>query len=121
MKQTHLPYLTKLVWLCVAGMFRCGPASVKAVQDKQLNAAFDVPFVYAEMNAEVHTFIMSNHQSFQVDTDSDRVGALICTKSLGTSLPQDITASYKAQEGDIRGWDCAVLSCMAVQRFHLLL
>ncbi|XP_063071206.1 transglutaminase 5, like [Engraulis encrasicolus] len=80
------------------GIFRCGPAPVRAVRDKQLSMAYDVPFVFAEMNAEVHTFIVRNGESFLVDTDSDRVGALICTKAIGSSTAKDITATYKAKE-----------------------
>ncbi|KAL2090584.1 hypothetical protein ACEWY4_012847 [Coilia grayii] len=80
------------------GIFRCGPAPVRAVRDKQLSMAYDVPFVYAEMNAEVHTFIVRDNESFQVDVDTGRVGALICTKAVGSSAPQDITANYKADK-----------------------
>ncbi|XP_062401583.1 transglutaminase 5, like isoform X2 [Sardina pilchardus] len=81
-----------------SGIYRCGPAAVKAVRDKELRAAYDISFVYAEMNADVHTFIVSDNQSFLVDVDSDRVGALICTKAVGTSKHQDVTADYKALE-----------------------
>lgn len=81
---------------------------MKAVRDKQLNKAFDVPFVYAEMNAEVHTFIVSNNQSFLVAVDADRVGALICTKAVGSHRPQNITADYKAKKGEKFGKDTKV-------------
>ncbi|XP_041946332.1 transglutaminase 5, like [Alosa sapidissima] len=84
-----------------SGIFCCGPASVKAVQDKELRMVYDVPFVYAEMNAEVHTFIVSDNKSFQVDVDTERVGALIYTKAIGTNQPQDITADYKAREAPV--------------------
>ncbi|KAK7144172.1 hypothetical protein R3I94_010565 [Phoxinus phoxinus] len=79
------------------GMYRCGPAAVKAVHEK-VNASFDVPFVYAEINADVHKIIIRDGKILATSVDKDRVGALICTKCPGPAmLMQDITAEYKTE------------------------
>ena len=34
-------------------MFRCGPCPLKAIKEGDLNVKFDVPFVFAEVNADI--------------------------------------------------------------------
>ncbi|KAK7144171.1 hypothetical protein R3I94_010565 [Phoxinus phoxinus] len=80
-----------------AGMYRCGPAAVKAVHEQKVNAPYDVPFVYAEVNADVRIIIIRDGKILATKVDKDRVGALICTKRPGTMVMQDITAEYKTE------------------------
>ncbi|MCJ8729533.1 hypothetical protein PDJAM_G00107410 [Pangasius djambal] len=77
------------------GVYRCGPAPVKAIRERQIDMAFDVPFIYAEVNADVCVYIVRQAQVLNYTTETDRVGVLICTKSLGSNQPQDITSTYK--------------------------
>lgn len=81
-------------------MYRCGPAPVKAIRERQIDMAYDVPFIYAEVNADVHVYIVRQTQVLGYTTDKDRVGLLICTKSLGSNQPQDITYTYKYSKGE---------------------
>ncbi|XP_017335577.1 transglutaminase 5, like [Ictalurus punctatus] len=76
-------------------VYRCGPAPVKAIQERQLDMAYDAPFVYAEVNADVYVYIVRQTQVLGYTIETDRVGSLICTKSMGSNRPQDITSSYK--------------------------
>lgn len=87
--------------LPLAGMYRCGPAPVKAIRERQIDMAYDVPFIYAEVNADVRVHIVRQSQVLSCTTDTDRVGLLICTKSLGSNRPQNITSTYKYNKGDI--------------------
>ncbi|KAK2888780.1 hypothetical protein Q8A67_014155 [Cirrhinus molitorella] len=82
------------------GMFRCGPASVKAVYQQKVEAQYDVPFVYAEVNADVHTMIVRNRTVLSTSVDKRRVGALICTKRPGSTQMQDVTSEYKNESAD---------------------
>ncbi|TRY58612.1 hypothetical protein DNTS_007612 [Danionella cerebrum] len=82
-----------------AGMFRCGPASVKAIYEKKTTAPFDVPFVYSEVNADVKTMIIKNGKVLYTKVDKERVGALICTKQPGAMALEDITSQYKSESG----------------------
>ncbi|KAK2857955.1 hypothetical protein Q7C36_005874 [Tachysurus vachellii] len=77
------------------GIYRCGPAPVRAIQEQQIDIAYDVPFIYAEVNANVNRYIMRQSQVLSSTTVTDSVGTLICTKSLGSNKPQDITSTYK--------------------------
>ncbi|KAK3556840.1 hypothetical protein QTP70_022278 [Hemibagrus guttatus] len=81
------------------GTFRCGPAPVKAIRECRTDLDYDVSFIYAEVNAVVRTYIMRQSQKLGCTTDTDRVGAFICTKSLGSHKPQDITSTYKHNKG----------------------
>ncbi|KAF4079144.1 hypothetical protein AMELA_G00189670 [Ameiurus melas] len=76
-------------------VYRCGPAPVKAIRERQLDMAYDAPFIYAEVNADVIVYIVRQRQVLGCTTEKDRVGSLICTKSMGSNRPQDITSSYK--------------------------
>ncbi|KAG7326469.1 hypothetical protein KOW79_009870 [Hemibagrus wyckioides] len=86
------------------GTFRCGPAPVKAIRECRTDMNYDVPFIYAEVNAVVHRYIMCQSQILSCTTETDRVGALICTKGLGSDKPQDITSTYKHNKESARGF-----------------
>lgn len=76
-------------------MYCCGPAPVKAIRSKRTDIPYDVPFVYAEVNADVHTIIVSQGQVLSVNKDTERVGSLICTKAVGFPRLENITGNYK--------------------------
>ncbi|XP_059353709.1 protein-glutamine gamma-glutamyltransferase 5-like [Carassius carassius] len=78
-----------------AEMFRCGPAAVTAIYQRQVDAQYDVPFVYAAVNGNVHTVIVRNGKVLSTSIDKSRVGALICTKHPGSMRMQNITSEYK--------------------------
>ncbi|KAI7807566.1 putative protein-glutamine gamma-glutamyltransferase 5 [Triplophysa rosa] len=80
-----------------AGMYRCGPAALKAILDRKVEAQYDVPFVYAEVNADVRTMIVRDGKVLSSETDTKRVGALICTKRPGSMQMLNITSDYKKE------------------------
>uniref|UniRef100_A0A3P9B982 Transglutaminase 5, like n=1 Tax=Maylandia zebra TaxID=106582 RepID=A0A3P9B982_9CICH len=65
------------------GVYRCGPAPVKAIKNKRVDLFYDVPFVYASVNADIHTIILGQGQVLGFSKDTERVGSLICTKAVG--------------------------------------
>ncbi|KAG9353003.1 hypothetical protein JZ751_017579, partial [Albula glossodonta] len=77
------------------GVYCCGPSPVRGIRERRLDLIYDIPFVYAEVNADVHTVIVRNGQALARRVDTERVGAIICTKSLGSDLPQNVTEAYK--------------------------
>ncbi|XP_076870446.1 LOW QUALITY PROTEIN: transglutaminase 5, like [Brachyhypopomus gauderio] len=77
------------------GVYRCGPAPVRAVRERRLNTPYDTPFIYAEVNADVCVYVVCPGQKQTCTMDTERVGTLICTKSLGSNRLQDITSTYK--------------------------
>ncbi|XP_053171533.1 transglutaminase 5, like [Scomber japonicus] len=77
------------------GVFCCGPAPVKAIKDQRMDLFYDIPFVYAEVNADVHTVIVSHGRGVGYSKDTERVGSLVCTKAIGLPRLQNITGDYK--------------------------
>ncbi|KAM7402423.1 hypothetical protein PAMP_017665 [Pampus punctatissimus] len=77
------------------GVFCCGPAPVKAIKDRRTDLFYDIPFVYAEVNADVNTIIVSQGRVVSNSIDTERVGRLVCTKAIGCPRLQNITGDYK--------------------------
>ncbi|XP_057701220.1 transglutaminase 5, like [Corythoichthys intestinalis] len=77
------------------GVFCCGPAPVKAIKERRVNLVYDVPFVYAEVNADVHTSVVSQGRVVSRTVDTERVGPIICTKAVGFPRMHNITGDYK--------------------------
>lgn len=48
------------VWLC-EGLYCCGPASVTAILEGKTNLKYDIPFVFAEVNADCVDWMVSEH------------------------------------------------------------
>uniref|UniRef100_A0A8C5WM14 Transglutaminase-like domain-containing protein n=1 Tax=Leptobrachium leishanense TaxID=445787 RepID=A0A8C5WM14_9ANUR len=82
------------------GVYRCGPTSVTAVREGDVNIDYDAPFVYAEVNADRDTWVVNEDGSKEkVFSDSKYVGKFISTKAVGTDERVDITHTYKYPEG----------------------
>ncbi|XP_060925126.1 transglutaminase 5, like [Limanda limanda] len=77
------------------GVFCCGPSPVKAIKDRRTDLLYDVPFVCAEVNADVHTIIVSQGRVVGLNKDTEKVGSLTCTKAVGFPRMQRITGDYK--------------------------
>ncbi|XP_051701147.1 protein-glutamine gamma-glutamyltransferase E isoform X1 [Oryctolagus cuniculus] len=83
------------------GVFQCGPSSVHAVRDGDVDLDFDMSFVFAEVNADRITWIYdtaSNSQK-QNSLDTRSIGKYISTKAVGSNSRVDITDKYKYPEG----------------------
>ncbi|KAM7421911.1 hypothetical protein PAMA_010132 [Pampus argenteus] len=82
------------------GLYCCGPASVKAILNGETHLKYDVPFVYAEVNADcVDWLVKADGSKVNILSDTKRVGHSISTKSVGSNKRMDITDSYKQREG----------------------
>ncbi|XP_041938015.1 protein-glutamine gamma-glutamyltransferase E-like [Alosa sapidissima] len=82
------------------GVYCCGPSSVKAVLEGHTDLKYDVPFVFAEVNADRVTWmLMKDGSKRKLHTDSRSVGRNISTKAVGKDRREDITANYKYPEG----------------------
>ncbi|KAI5246349.1 Protein-Glutamine Gamma-Glutamyltransferase E [Manis pentadactyla] len=83
------------------GVFQCGPASVFAVREGDVDQDFDMPFVFAEVNADRVTWIYDASSGTQKQNSSDPhiIGKYISTKAVGSNSRVDITDKYKYPEG----------------------
>ncbi|XP_035986257.1 protein-glutamine gamma-glutamyltransferase 5-like [Fundulus heteroclitus] len=82
------------------GMYCCGPAPVKAILNGDTHLKYDVPFVFAEVNADrVNWQIRRDGSKIKISSDTRTVGRYISTKCLGSDQRLDITDTYKHREG----------------------
>ncbi|XP_051835926.1 protein-glutamine gamma-glutamyltransferase E [Antechinus flavipes] len=82
------------------GVFQCGPASVIAVREGDVNLDFDMPFVFSEVNADQITWIIGpNDNKKQTSSKTSSVGRFISTKAVGSNSRMDVTDKYKYPEG----------------------
>ncbi|KAM6163821.1 protein-glutamine gamma-glutamyltransferase E [Rhynchocyon petersi] len=83
------------------GVFQCGPASVVGVREGDVNQEFDMPFVFAEVNADRIIWIYDKNTNSQKKNSSDpqSVGKYISTKAVGSYSRMDVTDQYKFREG----------------------
>ncbi|XP_021544682.1 protein-glutamine gamma-glutamyltransferase 2 [Neomonachus schauinslandi] len=82
------------------GTYCCGPVPVRAIKEGNLSTKYDAPFVFAEVNADVVTWILQDDGSMCKSTNnSQTVGMKISTKSVGSDEREDITHIYKYPEG----------------------
>lgn len=92
------------------GVYQLGPASLEAVKRGKVNFAYDVGFVYSEVNADVVNWRLDTRSQFQwrkTVIQTDHVGRKILTKMIGQldnyrygiNDAEDITNQYKYKEG----------------------
>lgn len=82
------------------GLYRCGPASVRAIKHGQICYPFDAAFVFAEVNSDVVFYSRSKDGSMEpVKVNQSHVGRMVLTKAAGEMTRRDITDQYKFPEG----------------------
>ncbi|XP_036007580.1 protein-glutamine gamma-glutamyltransferase E [Fundulus heteroclitus] len=82
------------------GLFCCGPASLTAILNGDTDLKYDVPFVFAEVNADsVYWLVKPDGTKLKIFSDTDTVGQYISTKSVGSYKRMDLTDAYKHKEG----------------------
>ncbi|XP_071778626.2 protein-glutamine gamma-glutamyltransferase E [Centroberyx gerrardi] len=82
------------------GVFCCGPAPVTAILNGDTHLKYDIPFVFAEVNADcIDWLVKADGSKIKIYSDTKRVGQNISTKSVGSSKRWNITDTYKNREG----------------------
>ncbi|MEE6520138.1 hypothetical protein FKM82_017943, partial [Ascaphus truei] len=81
------------------GVFCCGPAPVRAVKEGDLSLKYDVPFLFAEVNADVVYYVQQGDGTTKKTLFTAQVGQNISTKLVGWDVREDITHTYKYSEG----------------------
>uniref|UniRef100_A0A3B5AL81 Protein-glutamine gamma-glutamyltransferase 2 n=1 Tax=Stegastes partitus TaxID=144197 RepID=A0A3B5AL81_9TELE len=75
------------------GVYCCGPSPVAAILCGDTELKYDLPFVFAEVNADIVRWKRKMY------SDSWTVGQNISTKAVGCNMRDDITNNYKHREG----------------------
>ncbi|XP_012938089.1 hemocyte protein-glutamine gamma-glutamyltransferase [Aplysia californica] len=82
------------------GTYCCGPVSVAAIRQGEVNMPFDAPFVFAEVNADrVYWMPDVTGTVKNVFTEAKLVGKSISTKMPNSDEREDVTLQYKPKEG----------------------
>uniref|UniRef100_A0A663E773 protein-glutamine gamma-glutamyltransferase n=1 Tax=Aquila chrysaetos chrysaetos TaxID=223781 RepID=A0A663E773_AQUCH len=82
------------------GLFQCGPASVTAIKEGDVDLDYDTLFVYTEVNADCNRWIVYNDGTKRrVYCDTEIIGRFISTKAVGSNSRVDVTCNYKYPEG----------------------
>ncbi|XP_078092187.1 protein-glutamine gamma-glutamyltransferase 2-like [Mustelus asterias] len=88
------------------GIYCCGPAPVTAIKEGEMEMKYDVPFIFAEVNAHcVDWLISEDGEITKMEVDKSRVGHKISTKRCGAEEREDITSNYKYPDGSIQEED----------------
>lgn len=82
------------------GIYRCGPASVKAIKRAEILKPYDGTFIFAEVNADqIYWRYQGPMQPLKlIRKATDKIGQRISTKAVGKFERKDITDSYKHPE-----------------------
>ncbi|XP_061584210.1 protein-glutamine gamma-glutamyltransferase E [Cololabis saira] len=82
------------------GVYRCGPAPVAAIRNGDTHLKYDIPFVFAEVNADcVYWLEKPDGSMMNIFSETMKVGQNISTKSVGSNKRNNITDEYKYKEG----------------------
>uniref|UniRef100_A0A0B7AU70 protein-glutamine gamma-glutamyltransferase n=1 Tax=Arion vulgaris TaxID=1028688 RepID=A0A0B7AU70_9EUPU len=82
------------------GVFCCGPTSVVAIQQGEVNLPYDGPFVFAEVNADTVYWQPNKLGVLEcLHIDKKVIGKSISTKAPNQNEREDITLTYKHNEG----------------------
>uniref|UniRef100_A0A672P0X9 Protein-glutamine gamma-glutamyltransferase 2-like n=1 Tax=Sinocyclocheilus grahami TaxID=75366 RepID=A0A672P0X9_SINGR len=92
------------------GVFCCGPAPVRAIKEGELTFKYDIPFVYAKVNADVVEYIkLRDGRVFKMGGSTTEVGKSISTKAVGRDEREDITHNCKYPESREAFWSVSHL------------
>ncbi|BFZ19490.1 hypothetical protein BsWGS_22529 [Bradybaena similaris] len=81
------------------GIYCCGPASVKAVQQGEVNLPYDGPFVFAEVNADTFYWTPNELGVMEImSINKHAIGKSISTKAPNSNAREDVTRAYKFEE-----------------------
>ncbi|XP_008299728.1 protein-glutamine gamma-glutamyltransferase 2-like [Stegastes partitus] len=85
------------------GVYCCGPSPVAAILCGDTELKYDLPFVFAEVNADIVRWkVNADGSKRKMYSDSWTVGQNISTKAVGCNMRDDITNNYKHREGTMR-------------------
>lgn len=88
-----------------SGLYQLGPASLRAVKEGKVGYAYDVGFVYSEVNADTIQWVLDRGVWRKTSVKTDAVGLKILTKTIGYLDPygvrdaESIFNQYKFPEG----------------------
>ncbi|XP_008526752.1 protein-glutamine gamma-glutamyltransferase 5 [Equus przewalskii] len=81
------------------GLYCCGPASVRAIKEGEVDLNYDTAFAFSMVNADCMSWLVYGGKEQKLHQDTNSVGNFISTKSIQSDERDDITENYKYPEG----------------------
>ncbi|KAM4829508.1 protein-glutamine gamma-glutamyltransferase 5 [Thomomys bottae] len=81
------------------GLYCCGPASVRAIKEGEVDLNYDTCFAFSMVNADCMAWLVQGGKEEKLHQDTATVGNFISTKSIQSDERDDITENYKYEEG----------------------
>ncbi|XP_037010840.2 protein-glutamine gamma-glutamyltransferase 5 isoform X2 [Artibeus jamaicensis] len=81
------------------GLYCCGPASVRAIKEGDVDLSYDTAFVFSMVNADCVSWLIHEGKEQRLHRDTNSVGNFISTKSIRSDERDDVTENYKYEEG----------------------
>lgn len=84
------------------GLYCCGPASVRAIKEGEVDLNYDTAFAFSMVNADCMAWLVFGGKEQKLHQDTNTVGNFISTKSIQSDERDDITENYKYEEGSLQ-------------------
>uniref|UniRef100_A0A4W2CB65 protein-glutamine gamma-glutamyltransferase n=1 Tax=Bos indicus x Bos taurus TaxID=30522 RepID=A0A4W2CB65_BOBOX len=84
------------------GLYCCGPASVRAIKEGEVDLNYDTAFAFSMVNADCMAWLVFGGKEQKLHQDTSTVGNFISTKSIQSDERDDITENYKYREGSLQ-------------------
>ncbi|XP_020864933.1 protein-glutamine gamma-glutamyltransferase 5 [Phascolarctos cinereus] len=81
------------------GVYCCGPASVRAIKEGEVDLSYDTAFAFSMVNADCVSWLVYGGKEQKLHRDTNLVGNFISTKSVQSDEREDVTENYKYEEG----------------------
>ncbi|KAK2500014.1 hypothetical protein MC885_010344 [Smutsia gigantea] len=81
------------------GLYCCGPASVRAIREGEVDLNYDTAFAFSMVNADCKSWLVYGGKEQILHQNTSSVGNFISTKGIQSDERDDITESYKYREG----------------------
>uniref|UniRef100_A0A8D0UDX3 Protein-glutamine gamma-glutamyltransferase 5 n=1 Tax=Sus scrofa TaxID=9823 RepID=A0A8D0UDX3_PIG len=81
------------------GLYCCGPASVRAIKEGEVDLNYDTAFAFSMVNADCMSWLVFRGKEQKLHQDTSSVGNFISTKGIQSNERDDITENYKYGEG----------------------
>ncbi|KAG9473948.1 hypothetical protein GDO78_004317 [Eleutherodactylus coqui] len=103
------------------GIYCCGPVPVKAIKEGELQFGYDGPFVFSMVNADCVTWTIYGTKKEKHFRDTRWVGKRISTKRVGTDEREDITQTYKYDEGTTEERESFLKAVQSLKKGNVML
>uniref|UniRef100_A0A8C6DVB6 protein-glutamine gamma-glutamyltransferase n=1 Tax=Moschus moschiferus TaxID=68415 RepID=A0A8C6DVB6_MOSMO len=84
------------------GLYCCGPASVRAIKEGEVDLNYDTAFAFSMVNADCMAWLVFGGKEQKLHQDTSTVGNFISTKSIQSNERDDVTENYKYGEGSLQ-------------------